>query len=84
MKNKIEIRDWMLENCVDEDGNLDLEDLDFSNFDGDVYISWMKVKGDLHQDNQKVDGNLFQNNQEVGLNLVQDEDDDGYEIDEDY
>ena len=34
-----EITEWLLENCVGSDGNLVLSNLDFSDFDGDVYIS---------------------------------------------
>ena len=65
MKTIEEIRDYLLENRVDEDGDLMLDDLDFSTFYGDVYITGMKVKGSLYQDNQKVDGDLFQGSQEV-------------------
>ena len=43
-KSKKEIRDWLLENCVDENGDLALMYLDFSDFEGNVYISYMKVK----------------------------------------
>lgn len=44
MKTKQEIRDWLLENAVGFSGNLDLSDLDLSDFDGNVYINYMKVK----------------------------------------
>lgn len=43
-KAKQEIRDWLLENATDDEGNLDLSDLDFSNFNGNVLIDNMKVK----------------------------------------
>ena len=66
MKTIQEIRDWLLENAVDEEGDLYLIGLDLSNFDGDVYISNMKVKKSLHQDNQEVGENLYQENQNVG------------------
>lgn len=83
MKSKKEIKEWLLKNCVDEDGNLDLSELDFSDFDGIVDISFIIVKNDLHQSFQKVGGNLYQhynivegdliqNNQKVGGNLEQD------------
>lgn len=44
MLSKEEIKKWLLENCVNEYGKLDLSGLDFSDFDGDVYIFGMKVK----------------------------------------
>lgn len=65
MKTKQEIRDWLLENAVGFSGNLDLSDLDFSDFDGNVYINNMKVKKDLHQDHQIVTGDLYQHSQQV-------------------
>ena len=71
MKTIEEIRDWLLENAVDVDGDLYIDGLDFSNFDGDVYISGMKVEGNLFQDSQKVQGNLYQNYQTVQGNLHQ-------------
>lgn len=73
MKSKEEIKQWLLENCVDKKGNLDLIGLDFSDFEGDVFIGDMRVKKDLYQQYQKVDGHLFQNYQEVGCTLWQDE-----------
>ncbi len=54
MKSKEEIRDWLLENAVSEYGNLLLRGLDFSDFDGNVYIDYMKVKKDLHQHGKKL------------------------------
>lgn len=66
MKNNKEIRDWILENCVDYNGDIDLSNLDFSGFDGNVDISHMKVKKDLSQGNQEVGGSLWQNYQKVG------------------
>lgn len=76
-KAKQEIRDWLLENATDDEGNLDLSDLDFSNFNGNVLIDNMKVKKslsqrcqevgeDLQQDHQKVGESLRQHNQKVG------------------
>ena len=40
-------------------------DLDFSDFNGDVYIGYMKVKGDLYQNGHEVQGNLYQSNNEA-------------------
>ena len=61
----------LLDNFVDKEGDLDLIGLDFSDFDGDIYIGYMKVKGNLEQSYQKVKGNLYQDCQEVGGNLLQ-------------
>ena len=61
MKTKEEIKKWLLENCIDSDGDLDLSGLDFSDFDGDIDMSYMVVKGNLYQDFQKVKGDLYQN-----------------------
>lgn len=83
MLSKDEIKQWLLENCVNEMGNLDLSGLDFSDFDGNVFIDGMKVKntliqsdqevgGCLQQSNQKVEGWFVQNFQEVGDDLCQD------------
>lgn len=65
MKKIEEIRDWLLENAVDNEGDLYLIGLDFSNFDGDVYIGLMKVKKSLHQNDQVVTGDLYQQSQRV-------------------
>ena len=64
-----ETRDWLIENRTNEYGDLDLEGLDFSEFDGDVYIRNTKVKGDLFQNFQEVAGDLMQNSQEVNGNF---------------
>lgn len=71
MKNIIEIRDYLLKNRVDESGNLDLDGLDFSDFDGNVHICYMKVKKILYQNHQEVKSSLLQDNQSVGLDLFQ-------------
>ena len=79
MKKIQEIRDWLLENAVDEEGDLYLIGLDFSDFDGDVYINDMKVKRSLYQTNQKVGKNLYQDFQTVGENFYNHKlDDDEY------
>ena len=72
MLNKDEIKKWLLENCVNEVGNLDLSGLDFSDFDGNVFIEEMKVKKNLIQSSQEVGGFLLQDNQKVGKWLGQD------------
>ena len=72
MKITIEkVRDWLLENRVDGEGDLNLIGLDFSEFDGDVHIGKMKVKRDLIVNGQDVQGDLFQGNLKVQGNLFQ-------------
>lgn len=66
-----ELRDYLLRHYVDGEGDLYLGGLDFSDFDGDVYISGMKVKGDLQQDYQEVKGDLWQGRQNVEGHLWQ-------------
>ena len=84
MISKKEIKKWLLENCVNENGDLDLSHLDFSDFEGNVFICEMKVKknlgqykqqvsGNLSQSAQDVKGDLFQSSQIVGGELLQDE-----------
>ena len=69
--NKKELVKFLIKNFTNANGNLDLSQLDFSDFDGNISISRMKVKGDLHQDWQKVEGDLYQDCQEVEGNLYQ-------------
>ena len=71
MKTKTEIREWLLDNAVDEDGDLDLSGLDFSDFEVDVYIGNMKVQGSLDQCGQKVQGNLYNENNKYGEYLYE-------------
>lgn len=63
---------WILENCINECGDIDLSGLDFSNFDGNVNISKMKVNGSLFQYDQNVKYFLKQNFQTMGCDLYQD------------
>lgn len=71
MLSKEEIEKWLLENCVDEQGDLRMTDLDFSDFKGFIDIGNWKVAGDLYQNEQHVKGNLYQNYQEVEGDLRQ-------------
>ena len=59
-----EITKWILENCVDKNGIVNLKGLDFGN--KNVDISFLKTTGNLYQDSQKVGGNLYQDSQKVG------------------
>jgi len=71
MKTTKEIQEWLLENCIDGSGDLNLNHLDFSNFEGNVWIGHMKVKKNLWQHEQEVSGDLLQYNQTVKGNLSQ-------------
>lgn len=71
MKSTGEIKKWLLENAKDKNGNLNLSCLDFSDFDGDVNISFMRVKRNLHQGCQEVGGFLWQSHQITGGDLYQ-------------
>ncbi len=70
-----EKKKWILENCINDNEYderlIDLSDLDFSDFDGDVLISGMTVKGNLWQTRQKVESNLYQGYQEIKGDLYQ-------------
>lgn len=64
-----EITKWILENCVDNNGIVNLKGLDFGN--KNVDISFLKTTGNLYQSSQKVGGNLHQDFQEVKVDLFQ-------------
>ncbi|MEG0517076.1 MAG: hypothetical protein RR523_15665 [Cetobacterium sp.] len=70
MKTIEETKAWLLENRVNKDGNIWLDGLDFSDFDGDVYIGFMKVKNNLCQQHQEVGGSLCQYWQKVDGHFV--------------
>ena len=65
MKKINDLRDYLLENYVDRDGDLYIRGLDFSDFAGDIYMDGMRVKGDLNQGWHEVEGNLYQSWHEV-------------------
>ena len=67
---KQELVELLAENFINEQGTLDLSNLDFRTLDCDVDISGMKVSRTLVQSNQKAD-NIFQDEQEVGGSLFQ-------------
>lgn len=55
IKSKDQIREWLLENAVNENGILDLSNMIFN---CDVDISFMTVSGSLNQGRHKVAGYL--------------------------
>ena len=72
MISRGELKEFILKNCVNENGDIYLSKLDFSDFDGDVYIDSWKVKRNLVQKWQKVGEDLYQDTQKVGKKLYQD------------
>lgn len=73
MLTKKEIKKWLLDNCVNDLGVLDLRGLDFSDFNGIVDISHMTVKVRLFQGRQNVGGDLFQYGCRVGGDIYQED-----------
>lgn len=71
MKNKKQIMKWLLKHAVNDWGDMDLTDLDFSGFEGNIHLSRMKVKNDLYQYGHVIGGMLYQEEQKVGLTLLQ-------------
>lgn len=80
MKTIREVKQWLLENRKDTFGNLDLSNLDFSDFDGNVFIDNMKVKKTLNQSYQEVGENLYQAFQKADKDLHQDHQQVGREL----
>ncbi len=76
-ENKIlpshQVKEWLLANCINEFGDLDLGYLDFSDFDGDVCIDNLTVKKDLYLNNAKVKGSIYQEDQKAGQDIFQGE-----------
>ena len=68
-----ELKEFLLKNFVDEFGDLDISGLDFSDFDGSVDISHMKIKGNLWQVGHEVIGSLYQDRHLVSGDLLQDD-----------
>ena len=71
MLSREEIKKWFLDNCVDRNGDLNLSDLDFNDFEGDIFINHWKVKHDMWFQKHEVDGDLWQGNQVVQGDLNQ-------------
>jgi hypothetical protein len=72
MKKTIEeVKKYLLENRIDKNGDLNLNFLDFSDFDRNVLINNMKVKEDLFQRDQEVGDSLYQEGQKVGGDIYQ-------------
>ena len=66
-----EKKEWILKNCTNENGDIDLESLDFSDFKGQIMLHGWKVGGNLLQGYQEVKGDLYQIHQKVNGTLDQ-------------
>jgi len=64
MKKINEIRDYLIKHRTDEDGDLDLSDLDFREFDGDIVLDKMKSKKTISNSFQDADI-IWNNNQKA-------------------
>lgn len=70
MISKEKLKEFILKNCVNERGNIEMCDLDFSDFEGDVYIEQWTVNGDIHQSGHISYGSIYQEYQNA-VNLFQ-------------
>ena len=68
----VELRDLLIENCLDKNGDLVFCNIDLSEFKGKVYLTGWKVGGSADLSYWDVKGNLYQNCQTVNGNLYQD------------
>lgn len=66
-----ELRNLLLKNCLDDNGDLVISDIDLSKFKGNVILKSWKVGGDVDLSFWEVKGNLYQNSQTVNGNLNQ-------------
>ena len=71
MRSIESLREYLLKYHKDEYGDVRIDGLDFSDFEGNVFIGKMKVGKSLYQHSQNVGFYLFQDNQTVGHSLYQ-------------
>lgn len=57
-----EVKAWLLENCVNSSGDLDISFLDFSDFDGNIFATNWRAKGDIICDGCTTQGFISQSN----------------------
>ncbi len=67
-----EKRDWLLENCVNDNGDLVICGIDLSKFKGKVVLIGWKIGGNADLSSWEVKGNLDQHYQKVNGDLYQD------------
>ena len=67
MKGINEIRDYLIKHRTDKDGNLDLSDLDFKDFNGDILLNGMEAKTVINNTSQRAEliFNFYQEAKEI-------------------
>lgn len=70
MKTMEEAKNWLLDNCINENGDLDLSGMDFSGFDGNVLIAGIKVKNILVKETETTGESHSGRNAEGGSKFV--------------
>ena len=60
MKSKKDIVKWLLKNCVDANGNININNLDFGEFRGSILQGKYTCKGDIFQGGHKNRGLVYQ------------------------
>ena len=61
---KSELVELLKKEFVNNSGNLDLDNLDFGNFKGDIFISEIKTEGDIYQCRHRNGGRVFSRDHE--------------------
>tara|TARA_R110002126_G_scaffold36444_1_gene110901 strand:+ start:140 stop:475 length:336 start_codon:yes stop_codon:yes gene_type:complete len=70
-KTKEEIAAWLLENCQESNGNINISFLDFGDFKGNLLMGGMKLKRDIFQSGHKNGGDIFQSSHKNGGDINQ-------------
>ena len=66
-----EKKEWILQNCIDHKGDIDLMDLDFRDVNANVFLNWMKVKRSIYQTDQEAGSDIIQSYQKAGGDIIQ-------------
>lgn len=59
-KTKEETVKWLLENRIDEDGNINISNLDFGEFKGNLLMDGMRLKRNIDQSQHENEGYIYQ------------------------
>ena len=62
MKTKKEIKNWILKNCIDKNGDVDLSYLDFENIN--IILSHIKAKS-IYNENQEAKNEIYNKKQKA-------------------
>ena len=68
---KKELVHIIIENFVDEDGNINLSGLDFSEYKGDVILNGLKSGGSIYEIHQSAEKDIVQYCQTARKNIMQ-------------